>query len=167
MERTLKANLGISNHSPIILALGDSRNLQELSQAAWAFDVLKYTHPTVVMVMPIDVSLQSVLEDKARQLAKDDYRIHFIDHEMVSAALFFQVDLVWSTLTWGGKLQLQQAISANRPVIRFSRADDGPHSQIQPAEIIVPAGDVVAIARESWKWLCTPISPANKLDSVV
>lgn len=106
------AALGVPPVSRVVLAAGGFDRAANLRGAVWAFDVLRYTAPDWHLVLAGDGPLRAETERFARQLAPDDYRVHFVGVRDDLPALMRAVHTVWVTHTTGGRATVAEARTA-------------------------------------------------------
>jgi hypothetical protein len=90
--------LGIPAEAELIVALGDHSRTGNLNTAVWAFDVLRYIHPRAWLVIIGRGPRRDRTERFARAVAREDYRVRFVDVPFAQISRWCQrASVVWVT----------------------------------------------------------------------
>jgi hypothetical protein len=90
--------LGIPAKAELIVALGDHTRTGNLNTAVWAFDVLRYIHPRAWLVIIGRGPRRDRTERFARAVAREDYRVRFVDVPFAQISRWCQrASVVWVT----------------------------------------------------------------------
>lgn len=128
----LKRKVGLPATSQVILTAGPLEPGFGMREAVWLFDILKYTDPTLWFVVVGEGSLRSSLEDFARSLARDDFRVRFVGWQEDMISWLRMAQMVWLPGHRGGLGLLQTAAALGIPIVARQRedfAESVPHSQ--------------------------------------
>jgi glycosyltransferase involved in cell wall biosynthesis len=107
----------IPDSGRLIIAAGRFDASAGLRSAAWAFDVLKYAAPDAYLVLVGAGPEREPIEQFARSLGFDDYRVRFTGWRDDLPALFGLAEVAWVTHERGGLSVALQALAAGRPVV--------------------------------------------------
>lgn len=123
-----------------ILAAGGFDAVANLKHAVWAFDVLKYAHPHLHLVLLGDGPQRADIERFAVSLGFDDLRVRFAGQQADVTPFLRDAVQVWGTHTRGGTKFLLEAMASGVPVIATRSADaervirDGQNGRLVPAD---------------------------------
>lgn len=147
---------GGEGHRPYILAAGGFDEVANLKQVVWTFDVLKYPHPDLHLVLLGDGPLRCELERFARGLAFDDWRVQFAGYQADVGPYLAGAEQVWGTHTRGGVKFLLEAMASGVPVIASDTPDA--RSVITPGAngLLVPPNRPVEFAKAAHGLLKSP-----------
>jgi len=141
---------------PYILAAGGFDDFANLKHVVWAFDVLKYAHPQLHLVLLGDGPRRADIEHFAATLGYDDLRVRCVGHQTDVTPFFRNAAQVWGSHTCGGTKFLLEAMASGVPVIA-TRTDDAERI-IRDGENgrLVPADRPVEMARVAHSLLTSP-----------
>ena len=129
-----------------VLAAGGFDAAANLKEAVWAFDVLKYAHPDLQLVLLGDGPLRTEVERFARTLGFDDLRVRCVGHVADVGPYLRQAEQVWGTHTRGGVKFLLEAMAAGVPVLATRTPDSGRVISDGVNGLLVPVGRPVELA---------------------
>ncbi|MCU0702564.1 MAG: glycosyltransferase [Fimbriiglobus sp.] len=142
--------------SPTILAAGGFDSVAHLKHIVWAFDVLKYPHPQLQLVILGDGPLRREVEQFARSLGFDDLRVQCVGFQADPSPWLCNAIQAWSCHSRGGAKFLLDAMAAGVPVLATRTPDterlirDGENGRL------VPVGRPVEMARVAHSLLSSP-----------
>ncbi len=145
---------GCGVHS--ILACGGFDAVAELKRIVWAFDVLKYPHPQLRLVMLGDGPQRADIARFARTLSSEDLRVQCVGHHADITPYLAGAVQVWSTHTRGGTKFLLEAMAAGVPVLAYRTPDTERLLKGGECGQLVASGQPVEMAREAHSLLSSP-----------
>src|SRR5262249_37010380 len=92
-------------------------------EAAWVFDILKYVYRDLWLLVLGDGPQRRRVEEFARSLGRDDYRVRFAGARHDAPSLLGLAEVVWVLGERGGNRAVLEALAAGRPVVARQRAD--------------------------------------------
>lgn len=111
------------NDSHTILATGAFDNVANLKHIVWAFDVLKYAHPQLHLVLLGDGPQRADMERFAYSLGHDDLRVRCVGRQEDVTPFLRNATQVWGSHTHGGIKFLLEAMASGVPVIATHTPD--------------------------------------------
>jgi glycosyltransferase involved in cell wall biosynthesis len=140
----------------VILGAGGFDAVANLKHAVWAFDVLKYPHPDLQLVLLSDGPQRADIERFAHSLGFDDLRVRCVGHVADVSPYLAAAEQVWGTHTRGGVKFLLEAMAAGVPVIASETPDA--RSVISPGAngLLVPIDRPVEFAKAAHGLLRNP-----------
>jgi hypothetical protein len=139
-----------------ILACGGFDNVANLKHVVWAFDVLKYAHPQLHLLLFGDGPQRPDIERFASTLGFDDLRIHCVGFEHDITPYLQQAVQAWGSHTHGGVKFLLEAMASGVPVIATRTADSERLIRDGANGLLVPADRPVEMARAAHALLASP-----------
>lgn len=139
-----------------ILAAGAFDTIANLKHVVWAFDVLKYAHPQLQLVLLGDGPQRADMERFAYSLGHDDLRVQCVGHQSDVTPFMRNAVQVWGSHTRGGIKFLLEAMASGVPVIATRTPDserivrDGENGRL------VPSDRPVEMARVAHSLLTSP-----------
>jgi len=115
--------LRLPKDAKLIVCAGSIEAGKGFREAVWVFDILKYVYPQFWLILVGDGLGRVVVEDFARSVAQDDYRIRFAGARDDIAGLFGLAEVVWVLGERGGRNVALEAMAAGRPVVGRDRPD--------------------------------------------
>jgi glycosyltransferase involved in cell wall biosynthesis len=140
-----------------ILACGGFDAVANLKHLVWAFDVIKYPHPDLRMVILGDGPQRSEVEQFARQLGGGDDRVLCAGHQRDISPFLADAVMAWGAHTRGGTKFLLEAMASGVPVIATDTADA--RTVITPGASgeLVPVDQPVEVAKVAHQLLTDPV----------
>ena len=136
-----------------ILASGGFDHTANLKDAIWAFDVLKYTDPSLHLVLLGDGPLRVELQRFSWSLAFDDHRVRFAGWQPDVSAYLRSAAVVWVTHLNGGTKFALEAMAAGVPVIAMRTPDTEAVIEHGVNGLLTPFADRVGLAAVTRKVL--------------
>lgn len=152
----VRKSLGIPDGGRLVVAAGRFDAAAGLKSAVWAFDVVKYAHPDLYLVLAGDGPERPRLERFARGLAADDFRVRFAGERAELPALLKSAEVAWVTHERGGVQTALEAMAGGVPVVAartpdlLSVIEDGVTGRL------VPPSDRVRLAAITHELLGSP-----------
>ena len=140
----------------VVLAAGGFDDFANLRLAAWAFDVLKYPHPDLQLVLLGDGPLRPDVLAFARSLAPDDFRVSSPGWVPNVRPYLASAALVVGTHTRGGAKFLLEAMATGVPVIAADTPDTRRIISHCETGLLVTPGSAVRMAEEAHRLLAAP-----------
>lgn len=139
-----------------ILAAGGFDAVANLKHIIWAFDVLKYAHPELHLVLLGDGPQRPHIERFAHTLGFDDLRIHCVGFQQDITPYLQQAVQVWGSHTHGGIKFLLEAMTSGVPVIATRTSDSERLIRDGANGALVPTDRPVEMARAAHTLLASP-----------
>lgn len=136
-------SLSLPKESHYLLASGNFDQNAGLKYAAWAFDIVRYLHPNLHLVLLGDGPERPRIEAFARKLGQGDY-IRFAGFRSDAHHLMAHADALWMVHATGGTTAIAEARSCGVPVFAF--ATDDAHGFRDSGVTLIPRNDPVALA---------------------
>jgi glycosyltransferase involved in cell wall biosynthesis len=144
-----RRELGIPPLARLIFAGGRLEPAAGLKDAIWAFDILRYDHPDLFLVLFGDGPARASLEEFGRALAFDDFRVRFAGPRPNLPAVLGLAEVVWVTPERGGADLALEAMAAGRPVVGWKTADLGELIEEGETGFLAPRGDRAHLAAKT------------------
>ena len=142
----VRRELGIPPHARLVVAGDRLDPAAGLRDAVWAFDILRYDHPDLYLVLVGDGPERANLEAFGRALAFDDFRVRFVGPR---PELFALADVVWVAHDRGGVEVALEAMAAGRPVVGAKTADLAELIEDGATGLLAARGDRPALAAKA------------------
>jgi glycosyltransferase involved in cell wall biosynthesis len=133
--------IGVPPDAPLVFAGGRLDGASGLKDAVWAFDMVRHEDPSMHLVVFGDGPDRGRLEELARSLGRDDYRVRFVGPRPDLPALTGLAAVVWVTQATGGTNLALEAMAAGRPVVGFENGDLREVVLDGETGFLVPPGD--------------------------
>ncbi len=142
--------------NPTILACGGFDAVANLKHVVWAFDTVRYAHPTLQLVLLGDGPLRADVDRFALSDGLCAPTLRFVGHQADVEPYFRTACQVWSTHTRGGTKFLLEAMAAGVPVIAYRTPDTERLFRDVADAPLVPVGRPVEVARVAHRLLGSP-----------
>jgi glycosyltransferase involved in cell wall biosynthesis len=154
-DSDLRRFLRLPAQTRLILCVGPLEPHKGFVEAVWAYHTLTYVYTDMSLLVIGGGSERRLLEQLARRSALP--AVFFLGPQANAAALLAQADIVWvPSLTDSGLNVLLEAMAAGRPVVASRLASLSEIVEDGHSGLLVPAGDKVAIARQTRLLLNSP-----------
>jgi glycosyltransferase involved in cell wall biosynthesis len=152
----LRQSLGLPADGRLLVCVGPLEQHKGFEDAIWAFDILKFLHENLHLLLIGEGSHCSRLEQFARNVRGASH-IHFVGHQSDVAGLLAQADIVWipSRVPAGLNAALE-ATAMGRPVVASCLPALAEIVTDGVTGLLVPPGDKVALARATRQLLDDP-----------
>jgi glycosyltransferase involved in cell wall biosynthesis len=157
-----RRELDIPETGRLVVAAGQFDGPVGLKSAAWAFDIVKYAHPDLYLVVVGDGPDRRGVERFSRGLGQDDYRVRFAGVRADLPAVFGLADVAWVLYEWGGVQTALEALIAGVPVVAVHTPDLAAIVETGVSGRLVPPADRVRLAALTHDLLTAP-ADARKL----
>ena len=144
-----RAAIQVPPAAPLLFAGGRLDGACGVKDAIWAFDMIRHEDPAMHLVVFGDGPDRDKLEDLARSLGRDDYRVRFVGPRPDLASLLGLASVVWVTSSRGGTNLALEAMAAGRPVVAFDSADVSEIVLDGETGFLVPPGDRIHFAAKT------------------
>jgi glycosyltransferase involved in cell wall biosynthesis len=139
-----------------ILACGGFDAVANLKHLVWAFDVIKYPHPDLKLVILGDGPQRADIERFAHHLGGDDVRVKCVGHQADITSFLADAMLAWGSHTRGGTKFLLEAMAAGVPVIATDTPDARAVLTPGASGELVPVDRPVEMAKVAHRLLTDP-----------
>jgi len=138
--------LGIPAEAELIVALGDHSRTGNLNTAVWAFDVLRYIHPRAWLVIIGRGPRRDRTERFARAVAREDYRVRFVDVPFAQISRWCQrASVVWVTALRQSWPWILAGQAAGRPVLALATAQTQASANDHAGVLLLASGRGLAL----------------------
>jgi glycosyltransferase involved in cell wall biosynthesis len=144
-----RSDLCLPPNSRLVMSASRLDASSGLKSAVWAFDMLRYEAPDLHLVILGEGPDRSRLEEYARALAFDDYRVTFVGHRADLPAVLGLAEVVWVTQERGGVNVALEAMAAGRPVVGWKTPDLAEVIADGETGLLVPTGERPQIAAKT------------------
>ncbi len=152
----LSKNLGIPSSSQFLIASGRSNRGLGPKDAIVAFDMLRYDHPQLHLIVFDSGPEAKSLEQFGRALAFDDFRVRFASSAEQRTAAVQLASAVLITQTRGGVEEALEAMALGKPVVGWQTPDLLEIVDDGVTGYLVPIGDRAALASRARKLIEEP-----------
>lgn len=154
------SSLSLPESCHYLIASGNFDQNAGLKYAVWAFDIIRYLHPNLHLVLLGDGPERPRIEAFSRRLGQGD-RIRFAGFRADANDLIAQADALWMTHGTGGTTVIAEARSLGVPVFAF--ASDDANGFCDSGLKLISRNDPVALATATHNALRAGITrtPAN------
>jgi glycosyltransferase involved in cell wall biosynthesis len=142
-RRDVLTSLSLPESCHYLMASGHFDQNAGLKYAVWAFDIVRYLHPNLHLVLLGDGPERPRIEAFSRRLGQGD-RIRFAGFRTDAHRAMAHADAVWMTHATGGTTAIAEARSEGVPVFAF--ATDDARGFCDNGLTLVPRNDPVALA---------------------
>jgi len=143
---TLRAELGLTDDSPLIVAVGNLYPVKGHTYLLEALGRLAPTHPRLQLAIAGRGDLAQVLQSQARDLNVEG-RVHFLGLRQDIANILAAADVfALPSLSEGLPVALLEAMFASRPIVASAVGDVPAALASGAAGRLVPPGDAAALA---------------------
>lgn len=157
MDRaTVLRELGLPADARFIAVAGELAPVSGFKSAIWAFDMVRYEHPEWRLVIFGEGPDRLLLEEFARALMFDDFRIHFAGSHPDLPEVLVHADLVWLTHERGGVGLALEAMAAARPVLGWKSAELAEVVEEGVTASLVPYGERAMLSAASYPFMDDP-----------
>lgn len=160
-----RRDLDIPDDGRLVIAAGRFDAEAGLRSAVWAFDVAKYAHPDLYLVLVGDGQDRRRVERFARGLGYDDYRVRFAGSRDDLPAVFALAEVVWVTHERGGVQTALEALAAGVPVVAVNTPDLAATVEDGVSARLVPPADRVRLAAVTHELLGSPAEARRLADA--
>jgi glycosyltransferase involved in cell wall biosynthesis len=140
----------------LIMTAGRMETASTLFPAIWAFEFYRYMDPTVRLLVLGDGPGRAETEAKARLVAPDGSRVHFLGTRPDLSSIFGLADVVLISQTSGGANIALEAMAAGRAVVAADTPDLAAVVRSGVTGILTPAGDAPGMAHALRRLLNDP-----------
>lgn len=151
-----RASLGIPADAPYLVAVGGFDADAGLIDAAWAFDVVRYTFPAARLVLVGGGPDRGKVEAFVRSVMPTDNRVIFAGVRTDVPSILAGAAGVWVTHRRGGTHVALEALAAGTPVIGYRTPDLAAVVTDEITGFLVPPGDRPALSRRALELLDDP-----------
>lgn len=155
-RNALLGQLGLPPSAQVIVTIGLSEEGVGPRDAIVTFDMLRYEFPDLHLLVVSDSSESQTLEQFARGLAYDDYRVHIISDHTIWNEVIQAADLVLITRPRDGIEDALTAMASRKAVISWNSPDLVEIIDDGNTGYVVPVGDRATLASKTRQLLCDP-----------
>src|SRR5262245_27856660 len=137
---------GIPSDARLLMTAGRMETATTLFPAIWAFEFYRYMDPCVRLLVIGEGAGREETEAKARQVAPDGSRVHFLGARPDLSSLFGLADIVLISQRSGGTNIALEAMAAGRALVAADTPDLAGVVRNGITGILTPAGDAPAMA---------------------
>jgi glycosyltransferase involved in cell wall biosynthesis len=156
-RETLFRRLSILASDRLIVTVGTGEADISCRDAIIAFDMLRYEFQDLHLVIVASETESRILEQFARSIAYDDYRVHIINDRSLQTAAIHAADIVFCTRPITGVEETLEAMAAAKPVVAWDSSDLVEIVDDGVTGYVVPGGDRAALAATARRLLCDPV----------
>ena len=155
----------IPDDGRLIVAAGSYDSAEGMKSAVWAFDVAKYAHTDLYLILVGDGPERRRVERFARGIAPDDYRVRFVESPDNLPAVFGLADVAWVMYARGGAQTALAAMSAGVPVVASASPDLASVIDDGVTGRLAPLTDRVLFAKLTHELLGAPAEGKKRADA--
>jgi glycosyltransferase involved in cell wall biosynthesis len=153
---TVRKSLNIPVTSGFLIAGGRSDRGIGPKEAIVAFDMLRYDHPNLYLIVFGSGREAITLEQFGRALAFDDFRIRFVEYKPERSATVQLATAVLITHAQGGVEEALEAMAAGKPVVGWRTSELAEIVDDGVTGFLVPVADRAALSAKARQLLEEP-----------
>ncbi len=148
--------LTVPRSARLVMVAGRFDTDSGMKEAIWAFDILKYAHRDVYLVLIGDGPQDERLRQLSHAIGFDDNRVRFAGSRSNRRVLFALAEVVWITHDRGGVNIAADAMAAGKPVVAFFTPELAEIIEDNVTGRFVASGDKVQLAAVTNELLANP-----------